>query len=71
MKQTIFISLGFVITVVALSLGFFLAHLSIRNQAFDGCFQAGKASFKNEAGQNVTVPDGYWYELCLKEKGLK
>lgn len=48
-----------------------LAQKSINNQAIDGCLHAGVAKFKNGAGQDVEVPEEYWYDFCMKEKGLK
>ena len=66
--QTIIIA---VVLVVTLLLSYIVAQKWIKYQAIDGCMMAGRASFKNEGGQNVTVPDYYWLNFCMKQKGLE
>lgn len=61
-----------VIAVLAASaLAYGLVQSAIKNQAIDGCLHAGTARFKNGAGQDVEVPEEYWYDFCMKEKGLR
>jgi len=49
---------------------YFLGSKHIHNEAIDKCLAAGKAQFARD-GQTLTGPDGYWYQYCMKEKGLK
>ena len=62
------------ILTVLLAITVFLAYTAMqkymRQQAIDDCLHAGIAKFTNEAGQDVEVPDGYWYDFCMKEKGI-
>lgn len=69
--NTIKFGLMFVVVIVALGLTYITAEKAIRYWAIDGCYSIAKAQFKNPAGQDVIVPDFYWYNLCLKEKGLQ
>jgi hypothetical protein len=70
MKQLNGIILIIILLVVGV-LAYGLAQKAINNQAIDGCLGAGIAKFKNGAGQDVEVPEEYWYEFCMKEKGLE
>lgn len=49
---------------------YFLGSKHIQNEAIDKCLAAGKAQFVRD-GQTLTGPDGYWFQYCMKEKGLK
>ncbi|HSW47701.1 MAG TPA: hypothetical protein VLG67_01350 [Candidatus Saccharimonadales bacterium] len=69
MKQMI-LTIILILGLVAGVLAYTTAQNVIKNQAIDGCLHAGLAKFKNPAGQDVEVPDGYWYEFCMKEKGM-
>lgn len=57
--------------MVAVALLYNEVSKAIKYQAIDGCLSAGTARFKNPAGQDVEVPEEYWYDFCMKEKGLK
>lgn len=70
MKNIILIIITLTLVVAVLA-GVFLAQKAIKNQAIDDCLKAGVAKFVNEAGQDVEVPDGYWYDFCMSEKNLK
>ncbi|MCL5746962.1 MAG: hypothetical protein M1277_01625 [Patescibacteria group bacterium] len=60
-----------ILAIFTLAATYFAAQEAIRYQAIDGCLHAGTDRFKNSAGQDAQVPDGYWYQFCMKEKGLK
>ena len=49
---------------------YFLGTKQIRYNAIDKCLNAGKTQFVRD-GQNLSGPDGYWFQFCMKEKGLK
>lgn len=65
-KTIVIALLGIGVIVVA----YLLTTQYIRNQAIDKCLAAGKAQFVRN-GQTLTGPDGFWYNFCMKEKGLK
>jgi hypothetical protein len=60
-----------IIVLIALGTGYITVQKAIEFQAVDNCLAASKASFKNAGGQQVTVPDNYWFNFCMKEKKLK
>lgn len=60
-----------VVLMVAVLLSYVSAQKWMKNSAIDGCMMAGRAQFKNEGGQNVQVPDYWWLEFCMKQKGMK
>lgn len=63
-----------ILTLLLLAGGIFVAYwltsTAIRYQAIDKCLGASKAQFERD-GQNLTGPDGFWYQFCMKEKQLK
>lgn len=71
MKEIIYKTITYILIAVAIALSYLSAQQVIRNQAIDGCLRSTSAKFKNDAKQDVTTPDGYWYSICLKAKGLK
>ncbi len=70
MKQII-LTIILVLGLVVAGLTYVIAQNTIKNQAIDGCLQAGKAQFKNAQGYTMTVPEEYWYKFCMKEKGME
>lgn len=58
------IGLGFVAVV------YFLGNTYLKNDAIDKCLAAGRDQFERD-GHTLTGPDGYWYNYCLEEKGIK
>lgn len=49
---------------------YFLGQKALKHDAIDKCLNAGKTQFARE-GENLTGPDGFWYDFCMEEKGLK
>lgn len=49
---------------------YFLGVKQIHYNAVDKCLASGKTQFVRD-GQNLSGPDGYWFQFCMKEKGLK
>jgi hypothetical protein len=71
MKEIIFKVLNIILIAGAIVLVYLSVQKALKNQAVDGCLRATSAKFKNDVKQDVTTPDGYWYSVCMKEKGLK
>jgi hypothetical protein len=69
MKQLI-LTIILILGLVAGVLAYITAQTAIKNQAIDGCLQAGRAAFKNAQGMEMNVPEDYWYKFCMKEKGM-
>lgn len=58
--------LGTGVIVVA----YMLVNQYIYYQAVDRCLTVSRDQFvRNE--HTLTGPDGFWYDFCMKEKGLK
>ena len=65
------------ITIVILVLGtaligavYLLGSKQLQYTAIDQCLSAGKTQFVRN-GQTLTGPDGYWFQFCMKQKGIK
>ncbi len=39
-----------------------------QNAAVDGCYQAARISYQNEAGETISTPENTWVQNCLNEK---
>lgn len=51
-----------------------LAEKFVKNQAIDGCYQAGRVTRTTGTGedaQTIEIPESSWLNSCLKDKGLK
>lgn len=44
---------------------------AIHQMAIDGCLQTARLQTKTANKENITVPENYWYNYCMKEKGYK
>lgn len=44
---------------------------AIKTQAIDGCLQVARLQTKTAKNETITLPENYWYEYCMKEKGFK
>lgn len=60
-----------VLVLLAIAASYITVQKVIFFKAVDNCLSVGKATFKNSGGQQVTVPDEYWFTYCMKEKKLK
>lgn len=68
-RETSIIATAIMIGLIVLSAVIYLqSNRFIKNQAIDGCYSAGQASFSKN-GQQLTVPENYWYNLCMETKG--
>lgn len=66
-----------ILTIIAITLiiaavvGFNLAGKYMRDTAIDGCYQTGRAAITTDDGVEVVIPDGYWFDQCMKNKGYE
>lgn len=67
MILTLIVILSIVVTIMTWS----IAGKMLKNQAIDGCYQAGRLEFANSSGQKATVPDNYWFDECMVKKGYQ
>lgn len=60
------------ITLIATAIvGYILAQKFMRDMAIDGCYQTGRATITTDDDREVIIPDGYWFEACIKNKGYE
>jgi hypothetical protein len=68
-RETSIIATAIMIGLIILSgVLYFESNRFIKNQAIDGCYKTGQVTFTKN-GQTDTVPENYWYNLCMETKG--
>ncbi|HVF69647.1 MAG TPA: hypothetical protein VNA13_03720 [Xanthomonadales bacterium] len=70
MKQTI-LTIILIVSIVTIVVAFNIVSKLMKDQAIDGCNQAGRIEFTNGAGQKANVPDNYWFDDCMVKKGYQ
>lgn len=59
-----------ILTAIALILGYLEAEKYIKVNAVADCLRVAQIELV-DGKQTVKTPENYWYNFCMKEKGLK
>lgn len=61
-----------IIFLIFITIGYIMFNRYMRDQAVTSCMQVGKVEeLGTKKGEKLNMPEGYWYNYCMKEKGYK